>query len=160
MTLRDAERLPAAPAGDRRRIIKAAVDRLTRSETMRDARSQLLLQDELERALGTRPQFTGLPSFRAQAVALVTVCIDHTGGLRHLADCLDMIEADADLVTALLRLADEWQAVELLTGHRLQWMRADLVQIAADGRCGPWSPSTGSSRCRTTASRPGRSSPI
>ncbi|WIM99322.1 hypothetical protein ACTOB_002972 [Actinoplanes oblitus] len=133
MTLRDGERPPSGPdAEERRRIIKAAVDRLHKSDTLRDSRSQLLLQDELERALGIRPQFAALPKFRAQVVALATVCVDHSGGLRHLADCLDMIEADATLVTALLRLADEWQAIQLLAGHDFHWMRVELDLIAVD----------------------------
>jgi hypothetical protein len=122
------------PAGDRRRIIKAATDRLAKSATMRDPRGQLMLLNELELALGTRPQFVEQSSFRSQLVALVAACIEHTGGLRHLADCLDMIEADAELVQGLLGLADEWQAVELLGEHDLQWLRTDLSRVRADGR--------------------------
>ena len=70
---------------------------------------------------------------RPQIVELVTVCVDRPGGLRCLAECLELLEPGSQQTVALLRLADEWQAVALFSDYDVPWLRSLLSRLEATG---------------------------
>jgi hypothetical protein len=121
---------------ERLRILKEAAKLLEKSESIRDPGVRVMLFDELDRMLGSSGQIREVPRLRPQVLALVRTCIEQTGGLRMLADCLDLFESNSGQVQALLRLADEWQVIELLAGHNLQRLRADLTTVRITGDLG------------------------
>lgn len=125
--VRDVEgRSPTAVTEDRRRIIKTITDLLEESETLRDPTSRQVLLEEVDLALGKPAPRLQTIALRSQLVALVTACVDHPGGLRSLAECLELQEPTLDRVPVILRLADEWQTIERFRAHDLQRLRLDL----------------------------------
>ncbi|MCO1597013.1 hypothetical protein M8C17_17805 [Micromonospora sp. RHAY321] len=101
------------------------------SAVVRDPNSRQLLLQELGHALGGALGYRELVVLRPQIVDLVTVCVDRPGGLRCLAECLELLEPGSTQTIALLLLADEWQAVELLADYDISWLRSLLSTLEA-----------------------------
>lgn len=99
------------------------------SQVIRDPSSRQLYLQELDIALGGAVGYRELDVLRPQLVELVTVCVKRTGGLRPLAECLDLLEPGSVQTIGLLQLADEWQVVEQFHGYDINWLRSDLSQL-------------------------------
>jgi hypothetical protein len=124
-----ARRGPSRSGDERRRIIGEVAGLLEESDVVRDPSSRQVLIRELDHAVGGPLRLRELGALRPQLVELVTVCIDRTGGLRLLAECLDLLEPDGGRIPMLFRLADEWQVTEQFAGHDLHWLRVELSQF-------------------------------
>ncbi|GAB2567201.1 hypothetical protein Aab01nite_45190 [Paractinoplanes abujensis] len=124
---------PQKLAADRLRIVKDATNVLLASPVVRDANARVALMDELDLALGAALGLreVGLP--RPQLALLATACVDRPGGLRSLAECLDLLESDPRRVHAILRLADEWQVLQQFAEHDLHELRPDLNNVPLTG---------------------------
>ncbi|MGW5666413.1 VMAP-C domain-containing protein [Micromonospora sp. NPDC003776] len=103
------------------------------SSVIRDPNSRQLLLQELGHALGGALGYRELGLLRPQIVELVTVCVDRPGGLRCLVECLELLEPGSEQTMALLRLADEWQAVELFADYDIPWLRSVLSSVQVTG---------------------------
>jgi hypothetical protein len=86
---------------------------------------QLFLQ-ELDAACGGPLRQREHDVLRLQLVELVGACAGLPGGLRSLAECLEDLEPGTDQATGILRLADEWQVLELFEEHDVFWLRDEL----------------------------------
>lgn len=142
-------RYSPAAAEERRRLVGQIATVLEASSVIRDPNSRQLLLQELSHALGGALGYRELSLLRPQIVELVTVCVDRPGGLRSLADCLELLEPGSEQTIALLRLADEWQAIELFADYDIAWLRgllstvdvtSDLRRFVADTRATPAPP--------------------
>jgi hypothetical protein len=122
-------RTPATVVEGRRRILMAITDLLENSDTLRDPTSRQVLLEELDLALDTPAPRLQTVALRPQLVALAGACVDHPGGLRSLAECLELQEPQSGRVPALLRLADEWQTIQRFWAHDLQRLRQDLSPV-------------------------------
>ncbi|GAB3932293.1 hypothetical protein GCM10027614_01170 [Micromonospora vulcania] len=148
--MREAPRLHSPPvAEERRQLVRQITTVLEGSSVIRDPSSRQLLLQELEHALGGSLGYREVGLLRPQIVALVTVCVDRPGGLRCLAECLELLEPESKQTVALLRLADDWQAFELFSDYDVPWLRGllsaieasdDLRQFVAETRAVPAPP--------------------
>ncbi|MEV4497477.1 hypothetical protein AB0J84_17470 [Micromonospora arborensis] len=128
--MREAPRLHSPPvAEERRRLVGQITTVLEGSSVIQDPSSRQLLLQELGHALGGALGYREVGLLRPQIIALVTVCVDRPGGLRCLAECLELLEPDSKQTVALLRLADDWQAFELLSDYDVTWLRGLLSTL-------------------------------
>ncbi|MFB6393252.1 effector-associated domain 2-containing protein [Polymorphospora lycopeni] len=125
-----------AVAEERLRLVKQVAAAMEASSVIRDPNSRQLLLQELSHALGGAVGYRELGLLRPQIVELVTVCVDRPGGLRCLVECLELLEPGSEHTTELLRLADEWQVVELFADYDISWLRGLLstVEVTRDLR--------------------------
>ena len=126
-------RASSRPGEERRRIVGEVAGLLEESDVVRDPSSRQVLFRELGHAVGGPLRLRDLGVLRPQLVELVTVCTDRTGGLRLLAECLDLLEPDGERTPVLLRLADEWQVIEQFAEYDLRWLRGELSQLRLTG---------------------------
>ncbi len=126
-------RYSPAVVEERRRLVGQIATVMETSSVIRDPNSRQLLLQELGHALGGALGYRELSVLRPQIVELVTVCVDRPGGLRCLVDCLELLEPGSDQTIALVRLADEWQVVELFADYDLPWLRGLLSTVDATG---------------------------
>jgi len=119
-------RVPSLPGKEHRRITTKVAELLEESEVVRDPSSRQSLLRLIERDLAGPLRLRELGGLRLQLVELITACIDRTGGLRLLAECLDLLEPDSARTLTLFQLSDEWQVFEQFTDHDLGWLRDDL----------------------------------
>lgn len=120
-------------AEERRRLVGQIADVMEASSVVRDPNSRQLLLQELGHALGGALGYRELGLLRPQIVELVTVCVDRPGGLRCLVECLELLEPGSKQTVALLRLADEWQVVELFSDYDIPWLRGLLSTLEVTG---------------------------
>jgi len=131
----DGERRVSSPQGaERRRIIAEVAGLLEESDAVRDPSSRQVLLREIGYAFGGPLRLREVGVLRLQLVELVTACIDRTGGLRLLAECLDLLEPDSTRTLTLFQLSDEWQVFERFAEHDLSWLRGDLSLLAVTAR--------------------------
>ncbi|MFG2109817.1 VMAP-C domain-containing protein [Micromonospora chersina] len=126
-------RYSPAVAEERRRLVGQIATVMEASSVIRDPSSRQLLLQELSHALTGALGYRELGLLRPQIVELVTVCVDRPGGLRCLVECMDLLEPGSDHTIALLRLADEWHAIELLTDYDIPWLRGVLSTVDVTG---------------------------
>ena len=126
-------RYSPAVAEERRRLVGQIATVMEASPVIRDPSSRQLLLQELSHTLAGALGYRELSVLRAQIVELVTVCVDRPGGLRCLVECMELLEPGSDHTVALLRLADEWHAIELLTDYDVPWLRGLLSTVDATG---------------------------
>ncbi|WBB68303.1 hypothetical protein [Micromonospora sp. WMMD812] len=136
-------------AEERRRLVGQIATAMEASSVIRDPNSRQLLLQELGHALGGALGYRELGLLRAQIVELVTVCVDRPGGLRCLVECLELLEPGSKQTVAVLRLADEWQVVELFSDYDVAWLRGllstlevtrELRRFVAETRAAPAPP--------------------
>ncbi|MEU8327440.1 hypothetical protein [Micromonospora sp. NPDC048839] len=128
--MREAPRLHSPPvAEERRRLVGQITTVLEASSVVQDPSSRQLLLQELRHALGGALDYREVGVLRLQLIALVTACMDRAGGLRCLAECLELFEPEGKQTVALLRLADDWQAYELLSDYDVAWLRGELSTL-------------------------------
>jgi hypothetical protein len=125
----DAGRQSGRRAGERMRIIRETTGLLEDSIAVSDKVTRNMLTQELDRALGVRLQLHEVSLRKSELAQLAIACVDHTGGLRSLAECLDLLESDLPRVYAVYRLADEWQVIEQFAQHDLRSLRTDLLRV-------------------------------
>ncbi|WP_433288855.1 effector-associated domain 2-containing protein [Micromonospora sp. CA-244673] len=142
-------RYSPAVAEERRRLVGQIATVMEASSVIRDPSSRQLLLQELSHALAGALGYRELSLLRPQIVELVTVCVDRPGGLRCLVECMELLEPGTEHTVALLRLADEWHAIELFTDYDIPWLRgllstvdvtADLRRFVAETRAAPAPP--------------------
>lgn len=124
---------PHKLAADRLRIVKEATNVLLGSAVVRDSHARVILMDELNLALGASLGLREVSLPRPQLALLATACVDRPGGLRSLAECLDLLESDAAQAHPLFRLADEWQVLQQFADHDLHTLRPDLIDVPLTG---------------------------
>ena len=126
-------RYSPAVVQERRRLVGQIATVMEASSVIRDPNSRQLLLQELGHALGGALGYRELGVLRPQIVELVTVCVDRPGGLRCLVDCLELLKPGSEQTIALVRLADEWQVVELFADYDVPWLRGLLSTVDATG---------------------------
>ncbi|MFV2109927.1 effector-associated domain 2-containing protein [Micromonospora sp. LOL_015] len=127
-------RVPSPQGAERRRIIAEVAGLLEESDVVRDPSSRQVLLRLVEEAFGGPLRLRDLAVLRPQLVDLVTACIDRTGGLRLLAECLELLEPAGARTLTLLQLSDEWQVFEQFADHDLGWLRGDLSELRVTAR--------------------------
>ncbi|ROO60273.1 hypothetical protein EDC02_2132 [Micromonospora sp. Llam0] len=131
----DGERRVSSPQwAERRRITAEVAGLLEESDVVRDPSSRQVLLRLVEESFGGPLRLRDLAVLRPQLVELVTACIDRTGGLRLLAECLDVLEPDGVRTLTLFQLSDEWQVFEQFAEHDLGWLRGDLSLVPVTAR--------------------------
>ncbi|MBL7258263.1 VMAP-C domain-containing protein [Paractinoplanes lichenicola] len=129
----ETQQTPHKLIGDRRRILKETTGVLQKSAAVRDIGTRAMLLEELDLALGVTLGLreVGLP--QSQLVQVATACVDRPGGLRSLAECLDLFDSDARRVHEIFRLADEWQVLQQFAEHDLHLLRPELIDMPLTG---------------------------
>ncbi|OIK25046.1 hypothetical protein VT52_024140 [Streptomyces malaysiense] len=105
------------------------VDALQESATLRHPASADLLVTMLSQELGAPVEPLRNRTLRPYLLQLVETCTRIPDGLPCLVRCLGYVEERSVTVLALLRLVDEWEAVDFFDGADLHPLRPDLMEL-------------------------------
>ena len=118
-----------SPARVRNELMADVVDVLQESATLRHTNSADLLVSMLSQELGSAVEPPRGETLRPWLLQLVEQCLQLPDGLACLVRCLRYVEQQSVAVTALLRLVDEWEAVDFFDGADLHPLRPVLREM-------------------------------
>ncbi|MFE1753784.1 VMAP-C domain-containing protein [Streptomyces anandii] len=105
------------------------VDALQESGTLRNTNGTDVLVSMLSQELGSHLEPLRSETLRPWLIQLVEKCTGVPDGLPCLVRCLGYVEQQSTAVTALLRLVDEWEAVDFFDGADLHPLRPALMEL-------------------------------
>ncbi len=98
------------PAQHRRELRTQLVELLEGSPTLRSPGGRQLFLQELDATLGGPPLRREHDTLHLQMIEVVNSCARQPGGLRAMAECLELLEPDQARIGELYRLVGEWPA--------------------------------------------------
>lgn len=121
----------APTSGDRqrRRIEHELVNVLERTRLLRGQASRQLMVEQVRDRLGPLPLHEH-PQLRLQVVELVHVCARQPNGVHELVEVVKHLEPGTEELVQLLRLRDEWEAVDVLAAEDWTELRPILTELA------------------------------